>query len=236
MEEVMPQGEAQPLGPSLRVEATLVSKLSLADLQNAIPPLRELGIVNDSEQEAKDLELTVLSVPAFLKPKTWRVDQVGAGQRVQLADLDIQLDPALLTRLTEAEKATVSFILRRKSEPSEALSRLDCVVELLPRNQWGGLSHLPDLAAAFVQPNEPAVERLLKQTAEILRKSGKNPALDGYSGGPKRAWELASGIWSAVVAMGLDYALPPASFEHAGQKVRGPVQIAESGLATCFDA
>jgi len=125
--------------------------------------------------------------------------------------------------------------LRRAAEPSEALSRPDRTVELLPRNQWGGLSHLPDLAAAFVQPNEPAVERLLKQTAEILRKSGKNPALDGYSGGPKRAWELASGIWSAVAAMGLDYALPPASFEHTGQKVRGPAQIAESGLATCFD-
>jgi hypothetical protein len=235
MEEVMPQGEAKPLGPSQHIEATLVSKLSLADFQNAIPPLRELGIVNDSEQEAKDMELTVQSVPAFLKPKTWRVGAVDAGQRVHITDLDIQLDPALLTRLTEAEKATVSFILRRAAEPSEELSRLDRTVELLPRNQWGGLSHLPDLAAAFVQPNEPAVERLLKQTAEILRKSGKNPALDGYSGGPKRAWELASGIWSAVVAMGLDYALPPASFEHAGQKVRGPAQIAESGLATCFD-
>lgn len=35
--------------------------------------------------------------------------------------------------------------------------------------------------------------------------------------------------------MGLDYALPPASFEHTGQKVRGPGQIAECGLATCLD-
>jgi len=35
--------------------------------------------------------------------------------------------------------------------------------------------------------------------------------------------------------MGLDYALPPASFERTGQKVRGPAQVAESGLATCLD-
>ena len=116
-----------------------------------------------------------------------------------------------------------------------SLARHEQTVELLPRNQWGGLSHLPDMVAAFVQPNEPAVERVLKQTAEVLRKHGKNPALDGYRGGSKRAWELTSGLWSAVVAMGLDYALPPASFEHAGQKVRGPGQIAESGLATCLD-
>ena len=91
------------------------------------------------------------------------------------------------------------------------------------------------MVAAFVQPNEPAVERLLKHAAEVLRKNGKNPALDGYKAGAKGAWELTSGIWSAVASMGLDYALPPASFEHSGQKVRGPAQIAEAGLATCLD-
>lgn len=112
------------MGPSQRVEATLVSKQGPAGFQNAIPPLRELGIVNDSEEEA--------------------------------------------------EKATVSFVLRR--------------------------------------------------AAELLRKSGNNPALDGYSGDPKRAWELASGIWIAVAAMGL-YALSPASLEYAGQKVRGLREI-----------
>lgn len=91
------------------------------------------------------------------------------------------------------------------------------------------------MVAAFVQPNEPAVERLLKQAADILRRNGKPPALDGYRSGSKRAWELTSAIWSAVAAMGLDYALPPTSFEHSGQKVRSPAQIGESGLATCLD-
>jgi very-short-patch-repair endonuclease len=233
--EATSHGEIQPPGPYQRIEATLVSKLNLADFQNAVPMLRELGIVNDAAEAARGLELLIESVPAFLKPKTWRIDEVEAGGRYRITELDVQLDGALLTRLTEAEKATVSFVLRRAAGESGELARLDCVIELLPRNQWGGLSHLPDLVAAFVQPNEPAVERLLKQTAEILCKNGKNPSLDGYKGGPKRAWELASGIWSAVAATGLDYALPPASFEHTGQKVRGPAQIAESGLATCFD-
>lgn len=218
-----------------RVEATVIAKLNLADFQNAVPMLRELSIVNNSTEDAKELELHIESAPAFLRPKVWRVDAVAAGQRYRITDLDVQLDGVLLTRLTEAEKATVTISLRRRDDSSDELARLELPVELLPRNQWGGLSHLPDLVAAFVQPNEPAVERLLKQAAEILRKNDKNPALDGYKGGSKRAWELASGIWSAVAAMGLDYALPPASFEHTGQKVRGPGQIAESGLATCLD-
>lgn len=234
-EKNVPHAEFESSSPLHRVEATLVGKLNLADFQNAVPLLRELRIVNDASEEARDLELVITSVPPFLKPKTWRVDAVGAGQRYHISDLDVSLDGVLLTRLTEAEIATVALVLRRSGEEPNELARLERPVELLPRNQWGGLSHLPDLVAAFVQPNEPAVERLLKQTAEILRKNGKSPSLNGYSGGPKRAWELASGIWSAVAAMGLDYALPPASFEHTGQKVRGPAQIAESGLATCLD-
>lgn len=218
-----------------RIKATLVSTLNLADFQNAVPLLRDLRIVNDATDEVRELELGLTSGPAFLKPKTWRIDAVGAGQCFHITDLDVRLDGTLLSRLTEAETAMVTFVLRGGGDPPEELARLEESVELLPRNQWGGLSHLPDLVAAFVQPNEPAVERLLKQTAEILRKNGKNPALNGYNEGPKRAWELASGIWSAVAAMGLDYALPPASFEQTGQKVRGPARIAESRLATCFD-
>jgi hypothetical protein len=35
--------------------------------------------------------------------------------------------------------------------------------------------------------------------------------------------------------MKLDYALPPASFEHRGQKIRGATQVADSGLGTCMD-
>lgn len=235
MEQVSTERVDEPSEAHLCVEATLVAKLNLADFQNAVPMLRELSIVNGTESDAKDLELRIESVPAFLKPKIWRIDAVAAGKSYRITDLDVQLDGAFFTRLTEAEKATVTLALRTRTDGSPELARSERAVELLPRNQWGGIAHLPDLIAAFVQPNEPAVERLLKQAAEVLRKNGKNPALDGYKGGGKRAWELASGIWSATAAMGLDYALPPASFEHAGQKVRSPSQVAESGLATCLD-
>lgn len=235
MEQADSTDELKPVGLPQRIEVTLVPKLNLADFQNAVPLLREVSVANDAEAGISNLELEITSLPAFLKPKTWRIDVIGAGKRYTLNDLDVHLDAALLTRLTEAEKATATFVLRTSGDGGRELARMDREVELLPRNQWGGLSHFPDLIAAFVQPNEPAVERLLKQTAEILRKNGKNPALDGYKGGAKHAWELVSGVWSAVAGMGLDYALPPASFEHTGQKVRGAAQIVESGLATCLD-
>lgn len=219
----------------VQIQATLAGKVNLADFQNAVPVVRELSVVNDTEAEIRELRLIATSEPSFLKPKTWRIDHVGAGQTVRINDLDLSLDGSLLSRLTESEKAVVRFQLIVGQDVPVELASSESVVELLPRNQWGGLSSLPDMVAAFVQPNEPAIERVLKQAAEVLRKAGKSGALDGYQGGARRAWELASAIWNAVGAMGLDYALPPASFEHTGQKVRSPSQIADSGLGTCLD-
>ena len=230
---VMPE-EATKAPAEVRIEATLIKKLNLADYQNAVPLLRELVIANDTLLSLNDLTLTITSEPAFIKTKSWRLDAINESQRYRISNLDVELEGALLVRLTEAEKAQVTFTLN-KTDTAETICQHQIAVELLPRNQWGGISHLPDMVAAFVQPNEPAIERLLKQTAEVLHQHGKSRALDGYNGGAKRAWELTSAVWTAIAGMGLDYALPPASFEHAGQKVRGPAQIAESGLGTCLD-
>ena len=93
---------------SLRVAATLVTKLNLADFQNAVPMLKALSIVNGTEVDATDLDLRIESIPTFLRPKTWRVEAVAAGSSYPITDLDVQLDGALLTRLIEAEQATVA--------------------------------------------------------------------------------------------------------------------------------
>jgi hypothetical protein len=221
----------------LRIDATLTAKLNLADFQNAVPVLRDLWLVNDTDRTFEHVELVLASEPAFLKPRHWRIDALAAGARYPIRDLDLNLDGGLLVRLTEAETATVSLTLRPAGthDATQDLVQREFRLELLPRNQWGGISHLPDLVAAFVQPNDPAVDRLLKQAADVLRLNDRNPALDGYTGGARRAWELASAIWGAVAGMRLDYALPPASFEQSGQKVRSPSHIESSGLGTCFD-
>ncbi|WP_179402700.1 DUF3320 domain-containing protein [Burkholderia guangdongensis] len=224
---------AKPL--CVRIQATVAGRVNLADFQNAVPVVRELSVVNETEEAFRDLKLTAISDPPFLKPKTWHLDVLAAGQTLRVTDVDLSLDGPLLGRLTEAEKSVVTFTLTAANQEPAEVAVFEQTVELLPRNQWGGLSSLPDMIAAFVQPNEQAVERVLKQAAEVLRKAGKSGAINGYQEGAKRAWELASAIWNAIGAMGLDYAMPPASFEREGQKVRGPGQITESGLGTCLD-
>lgn len=233
--------EAQPkdsvTSTELKIDVTLIAKLNLADFQNSVPLIRELRLINETDRAHEQVELILTSEPPFLKPRRWRIDALAAGSRYPIRDLDLNLDGGLLARLTEAETATVSLSLRAVGAEASApvLAQRDIHLELLPRNQWSGISHLPDLVAAFVQPNDPAVDRLLKRTAEVLRQNNRDSALNGYTGGARRAWELASALWGAMVGMQLDYALPPASFEQSGQKVRSPGQIESSGLGTCFD-
>ena len=234
-----------PVTPAVRLHVSAVVKLNLADFQNAVPALQELAIVNATPTPLWGLTLHLHSEPAFVKARTWHLDAVEAGETYHLHDLDVQLDGAVLSRLTEAEPAVLRFELRSHasseadSDPSQPTGSLltahDCTVELLARNQWGGLGDLPEMVAAFVQPNDPAIDRLLKGAALVLESAGKSGAMDGYTQGPKRAWELASAIWTAVLQKKLHYALPPASFERTGQKVRSPGQVVDAGLATCLD-
>lgn len=221
--------------PQVRLRVSAVTKLNLADFQNAVPALHELAIVNETEGAFKDLTLTVTSTPAFLKPRTWNLDSVGPGETYHFTEIDVKLDGALLSRLTEAESATLRFELRDLRAPNTIVAEHECAIELLARNQWGGIGHLPEMVAAFVQPNDPAVDRLLKAAAQALQAAGKSGSIDGYTHGAKRAWELTSSIWTAVIQRQLHYALPPASFERTGQKVRSASQVLDAGLATCLD-
>ncbi|NDY93110.1 DUF4011 domain-containing protein, partial [Ideonella livida] len=229
------QAQAQRQGTGVVLQAALVSRLNLADFQNAVPALHELVVVNHSAHALQALTLSVSAEPPVFQPRQWALDAVGPGQTFHVAPLDLPLNGAHLSRLTEAETATVVFELRSAQAPAEVLARCTRTVALLPRQQWGGLQGMPEMVAAFVQPNDPAVDRLLKAAAVALQSAGRVGAIDGYAQGPRRAWELASALWTAVLQCGLHYALPPASFEQTGQKVRSPHQVLEAGLGTCLD-
>lgn len=214
--------------------ATIAAKIGFASHQNAIPIIRELSISSAADGTVEGLKLSLCSDPPFVQPKTWHIDAMAPGDTLRIPDRDVSLNATLLHELTESLSGTLTLTLSDRDETT--LKESIWPVELLAYNQWGGISAMAELLPAFVMPNDPAVDRVLKSAADVLRRAGKPDALDGYNSGKReRVWELASAIWSAVAGLRLSYALPPASFEQAGQKLRTPSAILDGRLATCLD-
>ncbi|TLM77695.1 DUF4011 domain-containing protein [Microbulbifer harenosus] len=220
---------------TVKIHAVLVEKINFACHQSAFAVLRSLKVENlDETQDLSDLVITLEASPAFLKPKTWTIDRISAGGELAVKDRDLQLDGGFLFGLTESMRGTVYVRVQRAGA---LLAEQGIEVQLLACNEWGGTAYMPELLAAFSTPNDPAVDRVLGQASQILKKAGKPAAINGYEGGSREAvWLMASAIYSAVVKLQLGYALPPSSFERNGQKIRLPAQIESGKLATCLDS
>jgi len=216
------------------VTLEVAAKINFACHQNSYPVLRELRLENlNSTESLENLEVTLVSNPGFLAPKTWHVDRISANKSLSIQDRDIVLDGSFLMNLVDGLKGTITIRVEKKGE---LIAEASNVVELLAKNEWGGAGYMPELLASFVTPNDPAIDHILHSASEILRKAGKPAGMDGYqSGSRQRVWEIASAIYSALVNVGISYSEPPASFENDGQKIRTPSRVLESKVGTCLD-
>lgn len=216
------------------IDAALAAKIGFATHQNAVPLIRDLGVTAPVDVGAENLTLSLSADPPFVQTKSWAIDAMLPGDTLHVPDRNVALNATLLRDLTESLNGTLRLTLSNAG--GAVLAEIAQPVELLAHNQWGGIGAMSELLPAFVMPNDPAVDRVLKGASDVLRRAGKPDAIDGYSSGKReRVWELASAIWSAVAGLRLSYALPPASFERTGQKVRTPTQILDGRLATCLD-
>lgn len=217
---------------SIKVQVSIAHKLGFTSHQNAVPLLRELVLHNESEQRFQDLTLYLQTTPAVLEAKQWNIDCLLPGSSLDIRERDVKLNAEWLAELTESVACEVTLTLR---QADEEIFSLNYPLEALAKNEWGG-NGMFELLPSFIMPNDPAVDRLLKATSDVLRSAGKNDALDGYDSKSRtRVWEMASALWTAICNLNLSYALPPASFESNGQKIRTPGAIMEGKVATCLD-
>lgn len=207
--------------------------INYAFQQNAIPVVQELRWVNDTGAARHDLTLRVTTEPAFAEPVELRLQSLDAGAEFRAPPLDLKLSPDFLGHLSERVAGWLKIEVRENDTVLAARSE---PIALLARHEWCGLVSLPEILAAFVLPNDPAVMTILGRAAEILREHTGRAAFNGYQDkNRKRAWEQLAAIYQAIAALGVRYISPPASFENTGQKVRFPSDILAQRFATCLD-
>ena len=220
-------------GPSLTIKAVTAPQINFACHQNSVPLIRDISITNNTKDGFEGLTLRMDVSPEFVSPKTWNIASLPSGAEINIADRDTTLNGKFLLDLTESMRGDVIFSL--VMDETE-ITKTACKVEVLARNEWGGYGAQPELLAAFSMPNDPAIDKILSQAIDILRRGKKDDVLDGYASGKRtRSWEVVSAIWSAVGSLELNYSYPPKSFERTGQKIRVPSMILSGGLGTCMD-
>ncbi|MDR1085294.1 MAG: DUF4011 domain-containing protein [Deltaproteobacteria bacterium] len=214
------------------IEAVATSRTSFALIQNSIPVINYIEVTNNGSIHLENAKVNISSAPEFFKAREYILPPIEPDETYRLDEIDLSYDHSHLSHLNEAEKGLLRIEIL---EDDKLLAESESDIELLARNQWGGLAECQESVTAFVLPNDPAVERLLGHTMTRLRQIEADAGFDGYSRGKKAVWTQLTALWQAIIDQALGYILPPASFEQQGRKVRTPSQITETHLGTCLD-
>ncbi|QDV04872.1 ATP-dependent RecD-like DNA helicase [Planctomycetes bacterium Poly30] len=222
----------------VEVALGVLPRVHLAMLQERRAGVHTLGLQHRGSTELRDLELHVTSDPPFVRPSTLRIERLGPGEDLDLGPRRVASflshDRAILSRLSERADGTVTAMLR--TADGAELARAEGDWTLFPTDTWFGLGTLPELLAAYVLPNDPAVDATLSLAAQRMSRDTGSPSLDGYqSKDPVRALRIAESVYAALQGAEITYANPPASFENDGQRVRFPSAIISTRLGTCLD-
>jgi len=211
----------------------LDARITLAGQQNGVPVVGWLEIENTGAAPVGDVEIRIETDPPVSDPWVRRLELLQAEAAHLEQVVDLRLDPGLLSRQAEREAGRLKLEVR---SAGQVLARETRDIEVLAPNQWPGVASLPELLAAWVMPNDPALEPVLRAASDRLSEETGDGSLGGYqSGGRERVVQLAQAVCLAMQDAGLRYISPPASFEITGQKVRTPEQVLRGGLGTCID-
>ena len=226
-----PGAEAPAPIPELKIDLACDPTISYAHVQNHVPVVRKLQITNALDRALGSMEVLVSCDPEFAEPMKLRFDRLEIGESRTIAPLDLAPNHGYLAKLTESERARINVRVRAGEQELASTSQ---PIDVLAYDQWAGARALPELLAAFCQPNAPAIDRLLASASEQLQRAGFS--LNGYQGKDRQSvWAQVSAIYNAIAALNLQYSEPPASFGMQGQKIRTPDRMTSGGLGTCLD-
>lgn len=217
----------------LEIKCEADPQFAPAMYHNRIPLIRSLRLVSLCETELRDVRITVTFSPAFAAPYETLAALIEPHETVETAPVRITLLPEFLFSLTETVKGVITVTAW---SGEEQLAREDLETDILAADQWTGIGIMPELTAAYITPNHPAVAQTVNKAAHYLMKWSGDPSFTGYqTQDPGKVRFQMAAIYAALQEENIAYTMPPASFENMGQRVRLPHTVLEQKCGTCLD-
>ena len=216
---------------SLRVSLDYLPTVNLAQHVNSVKVVSQMQVMNCGEGDLSDLHITVTG--NRLGEYQSHIDNLQAGMTLTLTDVELRPDAEFLLNLTEAMD---SELTTEVAKDGEVLDRQSFPLRLLPYDQWAGGNTLPELLAAYVVPNAPALSQITRLSANYLEAWTGDGSLDGYQSLDRnRARMQVAALYETLKNENIVYANPPASFETGGQRIRMTDRVLGEKLGTCLD-
>lgn len=217
----------------IRMDLSALPVVNYTIQQNKAPLFQTFVIQNISDTAIKHAEISITATPELCLPYTRQIDLLPAGCIYQAKDVRPILNAEYLASLTE--KVT-GFLQVSLLCDGQALCTEYLEITALAYDEWPGMNLYPELLASFVTPNHPEVTKVIARAADQLGQWTQDPSLDAYqTKDSHRVLLQAAAIYSALQEQNIVYAVPPASFERVGQRVRLCDAIIQQKMGTCLD-
>lgn len=218
---------------SLRIEMDMIPFLNYVLQKNKVNIVQSLVIENDRNEDITDVILKVSSSPEICHPFEKHIEIIPSNSSLEVKDINLVANVNYLCNLTENEESNISFTIIKNEQVICSNSQ---IINALPFDEWHGSVYHPELLSAFVTPNAPIISALVKRASEHLKNWTGDPSLDGYqSNDPERVMKQVGAVYASLQEQNITYAVPPASFERVGQRVRLCDMVISQKLGTCLD-
>lgn len=209
------------------------ASINFAMQQNYVPMIRNLLVSNESDEALENIDLKISFEPEFAKEFNYHIDNIPAHESVEISPVKINTNTDFLFSLTEKMVGNITIDIMRGEEN---IFTYQNQIELLAYDQWCGLNIMPEVIAAFVTPNHPAVSAVIHEASAFLKKWKDSPSFTGYqTNNPNNVKLQMAAIYASLEQQKIIYNNPPASYEVVGQRIRLPHTVLEQKMGTCLD-
>ena len=160
----------------LLVELDLRLPVSAASYVNSVPVVSRLNVQSLSEAAERRVQVVISGRP-LSTDFALHIDELGPGESRTFDVVDLPLSHDYLAGCSEREYRDLTIVA---TSDAEELFRAIVPMEILAYDQWAGMRSLPELLAAFSQPNTPSIDGLLSAASRILEKARPGAAIRGY--------------------------------------------------------
>ena len=207
--------------------------VNFAMQQNHVPISRKLLLKNNSEVDIVKVSVQISFEPDLADKIVRLIDVIPKNSIVEVNNVILNISPKYLSEITERVVGEISI---------SVYSDIECIVsdkypiDILPFDQWGGVSVIPEMLSAFVTPNYPTITKIIHRASQFLEQWTGSPSLDEYqSRNPDRVKKQIAAIYEAIAELNIVYCAPPANYEKSGQRIRMCDTILLNKIGTCLD-